>query len=115
MVAVSLKKKILEIKENKIENIDLRLVDYDINIVKQKIIDSGILEYEKVLMNLSFLAISGDGMIRYQFFHEAKDLMIQRGGKLFKENAKGIFTYFKLYDDDIWISLAEKYKKYFVF
>ena len=41
--------------------------------------------------------------------------MLERNGKWYKDDAKGIFKYFKLFDDDIWISLAEKYKNYFVF
>jgi hypothetical protein len=31
-----------------------------------------------------------------------------------KDNATGIYKYFKLYDDEIWLKLAEKYKEYFV-
>lgn len=40
--------------------------------------------------------------------------MLDRNGKWYKDDAKGIFTYFKLYDDDIWLGLAEKYKEYFI-
>ncbi len=45
------------------------------NIVKQKIIESGILSHDKVLMNLSFCGINGNGIIRHKFFKEAKELM----------------------------------------
>lgn len=106
---------ILEVNNGKIINVDFRLIKYDIEAVKQKIIESGILEQEKVLMNLSYCGINGNGIIRHNFFKEAKELMLKRKGKWYKEDAKGIFTYFKLFDDDIWLGLAEKYKDYFVF
>ena len=106
---------ILDINNGKIDNIDLRHVKYDLEIIKQKIIESGILSHDKVLMNLSFCGINGNGIIRHKFFKEAKELMLERSGKWYKDDAKGIFTYFKLFDDDIWLGLAEKYKDYFVF
>lgn len=106
---------ILNIEKGKINNIDLRLVQYDIEKVKQKIIESGILLEDKVLMNLTYDGINGNGMVRYNFFKEAKEEMIKKNGKWYKDDAKGIYKYFKLFDDDIWISLAEKYKEYFEF
>lgn len=106
---------ILSINDGKIENIDLRLVDYDIEKVKQKIIESGILEEDKVLMNLTFCGINGNGQARSNFFKEAKMTQLERSGKWYQDGAKGIYTYFKLYDDDIWTGLAKKYEEYFVF
>lgn len=106
---------LLEVKDSKIINIDYKLIDYDIEKVKRKIIESGILEYDKVLMNLTYLSLSGYGKIRERFFAEAKEKMLERYGVWHKNDAKGIFTYFKLFDDDIWLGLAEKYKKHFVF
>lgn len=106
---------ILDINNGKIDNIDFRHVKYDLEIIKQKIIESGILSQEKVLMNLSFCGINGNGLIRYHFFKDAKELMLERNGKWYKDDATGIYTYFKLFDDDIWLGLAEKYKEYFVF
>ena len=106
---------ILDINNGKVDNIDLRLVKYDIEIIKKKIIESGILEEYNVLMNLTYNGINGNGLKRYEFFQDAKKLMLERNGKWYKDDAKGIFKYFKLFDDDIWISLAEKYKNYFVF
>ena len=106
---------ILTINNGKIDNIDLRLVDYDIEKVKQKIIESGILNEDKVLMNLTFCGINGNGQARSEFFKEAKNVQLERSGKWYQEGAKGIYTYFKLYDDDIWLNLAKKYEKYFVF
>jgi putative phosphoesterase len=106
---------ILEISNGKILNIDLRLVSYNIEEVKKKIIESGILKYDKVLMNIAYSVISGNGEIKKQFLQDAKEMAIARHGKWYKDDAKGIYTYFKLYDDDIWLSLAEKYKKYFEF
>ena len=106
---------ILEIENLGLSKVDFKLIDYDLDLVKQKIIDSGILEKDKVLMNLTFLAINGFGEIRENFFREAKNMMLERHGVWHKNNAKGIYTYFKLFDDDIWLGLAEKYKDYFVF
>lgn len=106
---------IIEIQNKSIKNVELKLIDYDIELVKQKIIDSGILEVDNVLMNLSYCSISGKGEIRYKFFKEAKSIMIEKNGSLIRDNAKGIYKYFKLYDDEIWLGLAEKYKEYFCF
>ncbi|MBR3614375.1 MAG: metallophosphoesterase family protein [Clostridia bacterium] len=106
---------ILTINNGKIENIDLRLVDYDIELVKQKIIESGILNEDKVLMNLTFCGMNGNGLARHNFFKEAKMLQLERYGKWYQDEAKGIYKYFKLYDDDIWLGLARKYDDFFVF
>lgn len=106
---------ILEIEEKNIKNINLKLVDYDINLVKQKIINSGILDEDKVFMNLTYSGISGKSDVRYNFLHEAKEIMLERRAKMAKEQEKGIYSYFKLYDDDIWLGLADKYGKDFVF
>ena len=106
---------ILDISNWKINNIYLIHVKYDLEIIKQKIIESGILSQEKVLMNLSFCGINGNGIIRHYFFKDAKEQMLERNGKWYRDDAKGIYKYFKLFDDDIWLGLAEKYKDYFVF
>ena len=106
---------ILTIENGKIENIDLRLVDYDIEKVKQKIIESGILNEDKVLMNLTFCGMNGNGLARHNFFKEAKMLQLERYGRWYQDGAKGIYQYFKLYDDDIWLGLAKKYNDFFVF
>ncbi len=106
---------ILEIENGKILKIDLRLVDYNIEEVKQKIIESGILKEDKVLMNIAYSVISGHGEVKYNFFKEAKETVLARNEKWYKEDAKGIYKYFKLYDDNLWLSLAQKYEKYFEF
>lgn len=106
---------ILEIKDKKIIDIDLRLVNYDIEEVKRKIIESGILEQDKVLMNIAYSVISGYGEVKHSFFKEAKNCVLENNMKWYKEDAKGIYKYFKLYDDKLWLSLAKKYEKYFVF
>ena len=46
---------ILTIENGKIINIDFRLVSYDIEIIKQKIIECGILNVDKVLMNVTYM------------------------------------------------------------
>ena len=66
-------------------------------------------------MNLTYCGINGNGEVRYNFLKEAKEIMLERNIRLNKKVEKGIYSYFKLYDDDIWLGLAEKYKKYFVF
>lgn len=106
---------ILEIANENIKNIDLRLVDYNIEEVKQKIIESGILEQDKVLMNIAYSVISGHGEVKYNFLKEAKETSLEENGKCYKDNAKGIYKYFKLYDDKLWLKLAKKYEQYFEF
>jgi hypothetical protein len=41
--------------------------------------------------------------------------MKDKNHNLYKDDAKGIYKYFKLYDDDIWLGLYEKYKSQFEF
>lgn len=106
---------ILEIKNGKIFNIDFRLIDYNIEEVKKKIIESGILNEDKVLANIAFSVINGHGDVKYNFFKDAKETVIARNEKWYKEDAKGIYKYFKLYDDELWLGLAKKYEKYFEF
>ena len=50
-------------------------------------------------MNLTFCGINGNGQARREFFKEAKNVQLERSGKWYQEGAKGIYTYFKLYDD----------------
>ena len=106
---------ILTIESGTIKNIDLKLVDYDIELVKEKIIKSGILDFDKVLMSLTYCGINGNGLARHNFFKDAKMLQLERYGKCYQDEAKGIYKYFKLYDDDIWLGLARKYKDFLVF
>lgn len=106
---------ILEIENSTIKNIELKLVDYDVNLIKKKIEESGILKEDKVLMNLTYCAISGKGKIRYDFLQEAKQIRQKRMEENNCQSEKGIYSYFKLYDDDIWLGLADKYRNYFLF
>lgn len=94
---------------------DLKVINYDIEELRNKIKECGILEHDKVLMNLTFCGIDGHGRERYSFFREAKTKMLEKNGKWYKDDAEGIFKYFKLFDDEIWLELAEKYKEYFSF
>ncbi len=106
---------IIDIKDGKVDNVTPRLVNYDLEIVKDKIIKCGILDEDRVLINLIYLTINGKKWIKHNFLQEAKTLMLERKHELHNDDAKGIFyKYFKLYDDDIWIGLAEKYEKYFL-
>ncbi len=106
---------ILNIENRKITNVEMRLVNYDMESVKNKIIKSGILDIDKILMNLTYNSMNGNAVIKKEFLHRANLMMNQKGKKIYRDDAKGIYKYFKLYDDDIWLSLAEEYKKYFVF
>lgn len=105
---------LLDINGNDI-NVDLKVVNYDIEELRNKIKECGILDEDKVFMSLTFCGIDGHGKERYSFFREAKSRMLERNGKWYRDDAKGIFQYFKLFDDDIWLDLAEKYKEYFSF
>lgn len=104
---------ILDVNNGKITSIEEKHIPYDYKLLKNMIIESGILEEDKVLMNLTYCAISGKGQIREQFFREAKQMILEKNGKWYKDDAKGIFTYFRLFDDDIWLGLADKYQNYF--
>ena len=106
---------IIEFKDSKVVDVDFRLVDFDIELVRKKILESGILNHDHVLMNLTYLSLSGYGRIRECFFEEAKEKMLKRHGHWYKNNAKGVYTYFKLFDDDIWLELSKKYSEHFVF
>ena len=105
---------ILEVNNGKILGIEKRLVKYNTEEVKKKILESGILSEDNVFMNLTYCAVVGRGDIRESFLREARDIMLARKGKWYRDDAKGIFKYFRLYDDDIWLSLAEKYKDNFI-
>ena len=48
---------ILTIENKEIKKVDFRLVDYNVEIIKQKIIECGILDVDKVLMNVTYMRI----------------------------------------------------------
>ena len=106
---------ILTIEHGEMLQVEFKRVKYDINEVKEAVIKSGILEQDKVLMNLTYGSISGHGIMRHKFLSECKNEMIKRRGKTFLDGAKGIYTYFKLYDDDIWLGMVDKFKNEFTF
>ena len=103
---------ILHVKNKNIE-IEKRLVHYSTDEVKEKIRKCGILDADKVLMNLTYLSLIGKGKIRAEFFAEAFYEMKRLNHNLYKTDAQGIYKYFKLCDDEIWLGLYEKYKKHF--
>lgn len=105
---------ILHIKNKQVE-IEKRLIPYKTDFVKEKIKKCGILDEDRVLMSLTYAALIGNGKIRHQFFVDAKNSMKERNHNLYKSDANGIYKYFKLYDDDIWIGTYNKYKNYFEF
>lgn len=106
---------ILTIEEGEMKQVELKRVKYDIEEVKNQIIKSGILEHDKVLMNLTYGSISGKGKMRHKFLMACKTEMVNRYGKTYQDDAKGIYTYFRLYDDDIWLETAESFQDEFTF
>lgn len=104
---------ILKIENGKYE-IEKRIVKYDFDKLKEKIIESGILEQEKTFINLVYLALIGKREIRREFYHTGIDKMLQKGKKLYRDDAKGIYKTFRLLDDDIWLEQTEKVKHLFL-
>ena len=104
----------MHIKNKEVE-VEKRLIPYKTEIVKEKIKKCGILDIDRVLMSLTYAALTGNGKIRHQFFMDAKNSMRERNHNLYKSDAQGIYKYFKLYDDDIWLNTYNKYKNYFEF
>ena len=105
---------ILHIKNKEVE-VEKRLIPYKTEIVREKIKKCGILDTDRVLMSLTYAALTGNGEIRHKFFVDAKNSMKERNHNLYKTDAESIYKYFKLYDDDIWINTYNKYKNYFEF
>ena len=95
-------------------NIERHMAKYDLEKVKQCIIDSGIIRIERTFSNLVYLAISGMPEIRRKFYHTGIEKMEQSGRKLYRDDAKGIFKTFRLLDDDVWIEGTKEVEKYFL-
>lgn len=103
---------ILTIDKDKFE-IEPRNIEFDTDRLKKEILESGILDKEKVFVNLSYLAVTGGGDLTRDFFAKAKAEMIKENRPMYKKDAKGIFKDFRLYDDDIWIKMTNEYSKFF--
>lgn len=103
---------IINLENGKYEIENLK-VPFDVNEIKIGILKSGILKKDIAFINLTYETLIGNVKLKESFFHEAKRQMIEKGRKLKKDNVKGIYETFKLYDDDIWIELIEKYKNEF--
>lgn len=103
---------IINLENGKYEIENLK-VPFDVNEIKIGILKSGILKKDIAFINLTYETLIGNVKLKESFFHEAKRQMIEKGRKLKKDNVKGIYETFKLYDDDIWIELTEKYKNEF--
>lgn len=104
---------VLKIENGKYE-IEKRIVKFDLEELKEKIVKSGILEQEKTFINLVYLALIGKREIRRDFYHTGIEKMLQNGKNPYRDDAKGIFKTFKLLDDDIWIEQTEKVKHLFL-
>ncbi|MBR3512274.1 MAG: metallophosphoesterase family protein [Clostridia bacterium] len=94
--------------------LEKRNIPMDIARLKKELSDSGLIEVEKTFVNLSFLGIIGDRKIIKSFFAKAKEKMIEEHRSMIKPDANGIYSTFRLFDDDIWIELTKEYEKYFV-
>lgn len=99
---------IINIDNDKFD-IERRLVKFNPENLKDKIAKCGILKVDKIFMNLIYLQLIGKPQIKAEFYKEAKQQMMYKNRKLYKDNVEGIYKYFKLYDDDIWIESAKKY------
>lgn len=103
---------ILDAKNGKYD-LEKRLIKYDLNKLKSDIIKSGMAENERTFINLVYLALSGRPQIRKEFYRKGQEMMLQKGKKLYRDDAKGIFKTFRLLDDDIWLALTKEVKQYF--
>ena len=103
---------ILEIDKDNINIID-KNIEFDTERLKKEILESGILNEEKVFVNFAYLAVTGGGDLTREFFKRATEEMNKKKASMVKEDAKGIYKEFRLIDDDIWIALADEYRKYF--
>lgn len=103
---------ILVVNDNNINIID-KNIEFDTDRLKREILESGILNEEKVFVNFAYLAVTGGGDLTREFFARATEEMNKKNAPMVKEDAKGIYKKFRLIDDDIWIALADEYKKYF--
>ena len=92
--------------------VEPRTLDYDINILKNRIRENGgVYKEARTWENLCYCTIAMGKDIRQEFCKEAKYEMIQKyNGKL----PEGINKSFNSFDDDIYIKVADKFKKYIV-
>lgn len=97
------------------KNIDIneRNIEFDIDLLKEEILKSGILNEEIVFVNFAYLAVTGGGDMTREFFARATEEMKKRNAPMVKEDAKGVYQKFRLIDDDIWLKLADEYSKFF--
>lgn len=97
------------------KNIDIneRNIEFDIDLLKEEILKSGILNEEIVFINFAYLAVTGGGDMTREFFARATEEMKKRNVPMVKEDAKGVYQKFRLIDDDIWLKLADEYSKFF--
>ncbi len=94
-------------------DIDERNIEFDTDLLKEEILNSGILNEETVFVNFAYLAVTGGGDMTREFFKRATEEMNKKNAPMVKEDAKGVYQKFRLIDDDIWLKLADEYSKYF--
>lgn len=99
--------------ENGKYNIENLKVKFDVEDLRKGMLKSGILNVDKAFINLTYETLIGNYELKKNFMSEAKEMMKMKGKSLQKEDAEGIYKTFKLYDDDIWLFLTEKYEKEF--
>lgn len=105
---------IIDISEDGTYQIEAKIIEYDVEKLKQKLQECDILKTDKVFMNLMFLVTNGRPDVRRKFFSEASELMAQKGDNIYMSNVEGIYSTFKMIDDDVWKKLEEKYKHEFL-
>ena len=94
--------------------IEPRNVWFNVDELIEEVKKSGIIEVENVFVNLSLLGITGKGHLIHEFFRRAKEEMSLKGEILHLHDAKGIYKDFRLYDDDVWLKVAEEFKDEFI-
>lgn len=100
---------ILTCEKGKVK-VEPRTIDYDINILKEKIKQNGGMYKEaKMWQNLCYCTIATGHDIRKEFCKEAKIEMTQKyQGKL----PEGIDKSFNSFDDDVYIKVTNQFEKY---
>ncbi len=104
---------ILNIHHGKFQ-IEKKMAKFSLETLKKKLLASGMVENEKTFINLVYLALIGKKEIRKNFYDTGKRMMEQKGKKLYREDAEGIFKTFKLFDDDVWRKLTATVEPYFL-
>lgn len=98
--------------ENGQARVEIRTLEYDVQRLKEKIIQVGGLYPEaRVWQNLNFLTILKGKDIRRDFCKEAKEKMLSKYHGTYQ---KGFNSHFESFDDDIYQEVAKEFEPYFL-